>query len=153
MNKRYRQAEWKLTQWNSVCSGLKVLTYTLMLLPGRGEGLGLLLIVADPWTASVLIHRIWQTWGNVRYWVLASSSDSCFLSPGQSCWDPCWGCHAVRNPKLTLGRCEWDGGGGSPAIIPFSSPSCPPSWGWLWAEMNFPCYNPIQIPDPQNHEL
>lgn len=70
VNKWYRQAEWKPTQWNSVCSGLKVLPYTLMLLPGRGKGLGLLLlIVADPWTASVLIHRMWQTWGNVRYWV------------------------------------------------------------------------------------
>ena len=66
------------TQWNSVCSGLKALTYTWMLLPGRGEGLGLLLsIVADLCTASVLIHRIWHTWGDVRYWVLASSSDRC----------------------------------------------------------------------------
>lgn len=31
---------------------------------------------------------------------------------------------------------------GSPAVIPFSSPSCPPSWGRLWAEMNLPCYIP-----------
>ena len=67
-------------------------------------------------------------------------SAPCLL--GQSCWDPCWGHHAVRNPKLTLGRCEWEGTGGSPAIIPFSSPSCPPSWGRLWAEMNLPCYIP-----------
>lgn len=64
------------------------------------------------------------------------------LVSGTVVWDPCWGCHAVRNPKLTIGRCEWDGGGGNPAIIPFSSPSCPPSWGWLWAEMNFPATIP-----------
>lgn len=119
VNKWYRQAEWKPTQWDSVCSGLKVLTYTLMLLPGRGGGLGLLLLImADPWTASVLIHRMWQTWGNVRHWVPASSSDSCSLSPGQSCWDPCWGLHAVRNPKLTLGRLWVGGRRGKPSHHP-----------------------------------